>query len=112
MTSSRPAAAAAAMTLLLPGAAPAPSTATSPAAQRQPELDAVARGAQVAAGQLLDLADAVAQRVAVAVQPPRRRLPLAVGLDERLERSHELAAVVAFPALDRRKQRVAVQPQG
>src|SRR5205823_5980808 len=65
----------------------------------------------VAAGELLDLADAVAQRVAMAVQPPGGGLPLAVGLDERLERAHQLTAVVAFPAFDRAKQRVAVQAQ-
>ena len=62
---------------------PAPSTATlslahstsSRAAQRQPELDPVARAAKVAAGQLLDAADAVAQRVAVAEELARRRAP-------------------------------------
>src|SRR4051794_23997447 len=47
----------------------------------------------------------------MAVQAPRGGLPLAVGLDERLERSHELGAVLAFPALYRGKQGVAVQPQ-
>src|SRR5215211_3430331 len=80
-------------------------------AQGQPELDAVAGARQVAARELLDLADPVAQRVAVAVQPPRGRLPLAVALDERLERAHQLAAVVALAALDRREQRLAEQPQ-
>src|SRR4051812_19043944 len=48
------------------------------AAQRQPELDAVPGAGEVAPRQLFDLADAVAQGVAVAVQPPRGRLPLAV----------------------------------
>src|SRR6185295_15641844 len=80
-------------------------------AQREPEFDAVARGAQVAAGELLDLADPVAQRVAVAVEPARGRLPLAVALDEGLERAHELAAVVALAVLDRAEQRLAEQPQ-
>src|SRR5829696_8162326 len=81
------------------------------AAQREPELDAVARGGEVAAGELLDLADPIAQRVAVAVEPPGGRLPLAVALDEGLERAHELAAVVALAVLDRPEQRLAEQPQ-
>src|SRR3954469_17853168 len=80
-------------------------------AQGEPELDAVARGAEVAAGELLDLADPVAQRVAVAVEPPGSGLPLAVALDERLERAHQLAAVVALAVLDRAEQRLAEQPQ-
>src|SRR3954462_9616201 len=81
------------------------------AAQRQPELDAVAGAAEVAARQLLDLADPVAERVAVAVQPPCRGLPLPVALDERLERAHQLAAVVALAVLDRPEQRLAEQAQ-
>src|SRR3954447_26234150 len=81
------------------------------AAQGQPELDAVAGAAQVAARQLLDLADPVAQRVAVAVQAPRGGLPLPVALDEGLERAHELAAVVALAVLDRPEQRLAEQAQ-
>src|SRR6185312_2918378 len=80
-------------------------------AQRQPELDAVARGAQVASGELLDLADAVAQRMTVAVQASRGRLPLAVALDEGLKRAHELAAVVALAVLDRPQQGLAEQAQ-
>src|SRR4051794_1937247 len=80
-------------------------------AQRQPELDAVARRGQVAPGQLLDLADPVAQRVAVAVQAARRRLPLAVALDEGLQRAHELAPVVALAALDRAEQRLTEEAQ-
>src|SRR4051794_21526876 len=81
------------------------------AAQRQPELDAVAGAAEVAARQLLDLADPVAERVAVAVQPPCRGLPLPVALDERLERAHQLAAVVPLAVLDRPEQRLAEQAQ-
>src|SRR4029079_5434780 len=50
------------------------------AAQGEPELDAVAGGSEVAAGELLDLADPVAQRVAVAVEAPCGGLPLAVAL--------------------------------
>src|SRR4051794_10001415 len=80
-------------------------------AQGEPELDAVAGGAQVAARELLDLADPVAQRVAVAVEPPRGGLPLAVALDEGLERGHEVAAVMALAVLDRAEQRLAEQPQ-
>src|SRR5215218_651767 len=80
-------------------------------AQGEPEVDAVARGVQGAPGQLLDPADAVAQRVAVAVELARRLLPLPVALDEGLERAHELAAVGSFPLLDRREDRVAEQPQ-
>src|SRR5215218_4425013 len=80
-------------------------------AQGEPELDAVAGGAEVAAGELLDLADPVAQRVAVAVQAPGGGLPLPVALDEGLERAHELAAVVALAVRDRPEQRLAEQPQ-
>src|SRR6185503_2975869 len=75
------------------------------------ELDAVTRAREVAAGQLLHLAHPVAQRVAVTEQPPRRGLPLAVALDERLERAHELAAVVALVGLDRAERRLAEQAQ-
>ena len=57
------------------------------------------------------LPDPVAQRVAVAVEAPGRPLPLPVLLDERLERAHQLAAVVALAGLDRPEDRVAEQPQ-
>src|SRR3954452_19458422 len=80
-------------------------------AQRQPEVDAIARGIQRPARQLLDAPDAVAQRVPVTVQLARGSLPLAVAFDERLERTHQLAAVRAFPLLDRGEDRVAEQPQ-
>src|SRR5438552_3713033 len=81
------------------------------AAKGEPELDAVTGARQVATRELLDLANPVAQRVAVAVEPPRRGLPLPVALDEGLERAHELAAVMALAALDRTEQRLAEQPQ-
>src|SRR4051812_33458170 len=80
-------------------------------AQGEPEVDAVPRGVQGASRQLLDAADPVAQRVAVAVELARRLLPLAVALDERLERAHQLAAVRALPLLDGGQDRVAEQPQ-
>src|SRR5215213_4135601 len=79
--------------------------------QGEPEVDAIARGVQRPAGQLLDAADPVAQGVPVAVELARRALPLAVALDERLEGAHELAAVGALAVLDRREDRVAEQPQ-
>src|SRR5436305_2135923 len=82
-----------------------------PPPQRQPELDPVARAAEIAPGQLLDPADPVAQRVPVAVQPPRRPFPLAVLLDERFQRTHQLAAIRALAGLDRTQDRVAEQPQ-
>ena len=82
-----------------------------PAAQGQPELDPVARGAQVAAGQLLHLADPVAQRVAVAEQLPRRPLPLAVLLDEGLQRADQLVAVLAAALLERAQHALAVERQ-
>src|SRR5690242_7880207 len=59
-----------------------------PRPQREPELQAVARVAQVAAGQLLDAAHAVAQRVAVDAQPRGGVGPAAVGLDESAEGGH------------------------
>src|SRR3712207_4966227 len=71
-----------------------------PAAQCEPEVDPVARGVQRATGQLLHPADPVAQRVAVAVELLGGALPLAVALDERLQRAHELAAVGALALLD------------
>src|SRR5689334_14379104 len=46
------------------------------AAQGEPELDAVAGVGEAAARQLLDAAHAVAERVAVAVEPLRGPLPL------------------------------------
>src|SRR3954447_16518676 len=81
-------------------------------AQREPEVDAVARRVQGAARELLDAPDPVAQRVPVAVELPGRLLPLAVALDEGLERAHQLAPVGALALLDRRQDRVAEEPQG
>src|SRR3954452_2254164 len=69
-------------------------------AQCQPEVDAIARGVQRPAGQLLHAPDPVAQSVAMTVQLAGRALPLAVALDERLERPHELATVGALALLD------------
>src|SRR2546423_246967 len=66
-----------------------------PPPQAQPELDAVACPAEIAAGQLLDSADPVAQRVAVAVQLASGALPLPVRLDEGLERAEQLVPVLA-----------------
>src|SRR3954449_8813653 len=80
-------------------------------AQREPEVDAVARRVEGAPGQLLDAPDPVAQRVAVAVELARRLLPLAVALDERLQRAHQLPAVGALALLRGRQDRVAEQPQ-
>src|SRR5207248_2430726 len=82
------------------------------APQRQPEVDAIARRVQRAAGQLLDAADAIAQRVPVAVQLARGALPLPVALDEGLQRAHQLAAVGPLVVLDRGEDRVAEQAQG
>src|SRR4051794_24052885 len=80
-------------------------------AQREPEVDAVARRVEGAPGELLDAPDPVAQRVAVAVELARRLLPLAVALDERLQRTHQLPAVGALALLDRGKDGVAEQAQ-
>src|SRR4051794_40791731 len=80
-------------------------------AQGEPEVDAIAGRVQRPARELLHAADAVAERVAMAVELPRGALPLAVALDERLERAHQLAAVGALAVLDRREDRVAEQPQ-
>src|SRR5581483_5861479 len=81
------------------------------AAQCQPELDPVARVVQAATRQRLYAANAVAKGVAVAVQPPRGALPLSVALDKRLQRTHQLAAVVAFTRFDRAKDGVAEEPK-
>src|SRR4051794_8454009 len=80
-------------------------------AEGQPEVDAIARGVQRPARQLLDAPDPVAQRVAMTVQLAGGALPLAVAFDERLQRAHQLAAVRALALLDRREDRVAEQPQ-
>ena len=76
----------------------------------QSSIRSVAR-LEVAAGELLDLADPVAQRVAVAVELAGRALPVAVVLDERLQRAQQLAAVLALGALDRLQEAVAVEAQ-
>src|SRR3954454_3684004 len=81
-----------------------------PAAQGEPEVDAVARRVQRAAGQLLDPADPVAERVAVAEELLGRPLPLPVALDEDLERAHELPAVGSLADLDRRQDRITEKP--
>src|SRR4051794_7548531 len=64
-----------------------------PPAQREPELDAVARARQRAAGQLLDAPDPVAQGVSVAEELRRGPLPVAVVLEERVERAQQLVGV-------------------
>ena len=69
------------------------------------------RALEVAPRQLLDPPDPVAQRVAVAVELARRALPLPVLLDERLERAHQLVAVLAARVLERAEHAVAVEPQ-
>src|SRR5215211_8838087 len=79
--------------------------------QREPEVDAIARGVQRPPGQLLHAADAVAEGVTMAVELARRPLPLPVALDERLERAHQLAAVGALAVLDGGEDRVAEEPQ-
>src|SRR3954468_10572537 len=81
------------------------------AAEGQPEVDAIARGVQRAARQLLDAADPIAQRVPVTVQLARGALPLAVALDERLERAHQLAAIGPLALLDRGEDGAAEQPR-
>ncbi len=53
----------------------------------------------------------VAQRVAVAVQRARRLLPVAVVLDERVQRAQQLVAVVALPLLHRPEHAAAVGDQ-
>src|SRR5215218_7736919 len=80
-------------------------------AQSQPELDPVAGIREVAAGELLHAPDAVTQRMPVAVELARGALPLAVLLDERLERADQLVAVLAARVLERSEHAVAVEPQ-
>src|SRR4051812_30494832 len=95
-----------------PALARRPSRDELPRAQGQPELDPIARAAEVAPRELLHAADPVAQGVAVAVELARGALPLAVLLDEGLERAHQLAPVGALALLDGRQDRVAEEPQG
>src|SRR5829696_4536022 len=61
----------------------------------EPELDPVGGRVQVAAGQLGDPADAVAQGVAVHGQGPGGRLPVAVVLQERPQTGHQVAVLAA-----------------
>src|SRR3954447_5660896 len=82
-----------------------------PPAQGEPELDPVARPRQVAAGELLDAADAGAQGVPGAEELRGGTLPLAVLLDEGLERAEQLVAVVAAAVLERSEEIVAVEPE-
>src|SRR3954467_15930873 len=79
--------------------------------QREPELDPVAGTRQVPPGELLDAADPVAERVAVAEDPPSALPPPPVLLQERLQRLQQLAAVLALAILDRAEHAVAVEPQ-
>ncbi len=81
------------------------------APQREPEVDPVAGILEAATGKRLDAADAVPQRVPVAIEPSRRPLPLAVLLDERLQRADQLAAVTTLARGDRAEDRVAKQAQ-
>src|SRR4029450_9083392 len=61
------------------------------APQGEPEVDPVARRVERPPGQLLDAADPVAQRVAVAVELARGALPLAGAPYERLGGAQPLA---------------------
>src|SRR5829696_3279345 len=81
------------------------------ATEGEPEVDAIAGGVERAPGELLYPADAIAERVPVAVELARGPLPLPVALDERLERAHQLAAVGALAVLDGGEDRVAEEPQ-
>src|ERR1700755_2647335 len=90
---------------------PRPSCHQLPATEGQPEYDAVTRGAQVAPRQLLHAPDPVAQRMPVAVQPPRGSLPLAVLLYERFKRTHQFTSVVSLAGLYGSEDRVTEQPQ-
>src|SRR3978361_509311 len=83
-----------------------------PRTQGEPELDPVLCLVEVAPGQLLDAADPVAQGMPVAIEIARRPLPLAVALDERLERAQQLRAVLALAVGDRGEQVLRVGPQG
>src|SRR5206468_9773632 len=76
------------------------------------ELDPVACAREVAPGQLLDAPDPVAQRMPVAEELARRALPLAVLLDEDLERAQQLIAVLAAAVLERAEHAVAEEAQG
>src|SRR5688572_11223567 len=80
-------------------------------AQGEPQFDSISCPGQIAAGQLLDLANPVAKRVAMAVELPRCPLPVPVVLDERLERAQELAAVFAFVPPDRLQEPFGIKPE-
>src|SRR5258708_25690563 len=60
-----------------------------PAAQREPELDAVPCIGEVASGELLDAADPVAQSVAGAEQRAPRPFPMALVVPQYVEGSHQ-----------------------
>ena len=72
-----------------------------PGSEGEPELHAVERVLEVTAGQLFDLAHAVAQRVAVHVQLGGGRFPAGVVLQESLEAPDQLAVLVAVVGVQR-----------
>ena len=65
-----------------------------PRLEGQPELHAVLRAAEVAAGDVLDALHAVAQRVAVHVEPLGGLAPVAVGLEKAGEALDQVARVL------------------
>src|SRR6266567_1639841 len=77
----------------------------------QEELHPVAGRGQVAAGQLLDLAHPVAQRVPVHEQVGRGGLPPGVALEERPERRDQLAAVDSVVPVQRGQDAVGERRQ-
>ena len=66
---------------------------------------------EVAARELLDLAHAVAERVAVHEQLRGRRLPSGVVCQECLERDEQLTAVIAVVGIERREHRIGERAQ-
>ena len=65
-----------------------------PGFESQPELHAVLRRAQVASRDLLNTLHAVAQRVAMHIQPLGRLAPVAVGLQEAGQALDQIARVL------------------
>ena len=89
--------------------APAPAALQLVRAQRQPQLQPVAGVGRAAAGQRLDLADPVAQRVPVDAERGGGVGPAAVGLDVGRERLDQRRAVAGVVGAQRAEHRLAVE---
>src|SRR5919109_232691 len=83
-----------------------------PGPDGQPELHPVVRGGEVTAGELLELAHSVPERVAVDEQLGRGGLPAGVVVEERSERGDQLTTVLLVVPVERGQDGVSERPEG